>query len=94
MKWLLVAEFQYNNKKHSATEHTLFELNFGRYSWKGNLTIKIELPKLEIFLKELQKSWKAAKTSMKMAKEAIRKQFDRKRQSLRTKTRRKCVARG
>ena len=93
MKWLSVAEFQYNNKKHSATEHTLFELNFGRYSQKRNLTIKIELPKLEIFLKELQKSWKAAKMSMKMAKEVIKKQFDRKRQYLRTKTRRQCVAR-
>ena len=31
---------------------------------------------------------------MKMVKEAMKKQFDRKRQSSRTKTRRQCVARG
>jgi len=61
MKWLPVAEFQYNNKKHSATEHTLFELNFGRYSWKRNLTIKIELPKLEIFLKKTTEELESSK---------------------------------
>ena len=32
IEWLLVAEFQYNDKKHMATKHTLFELNFGRHS--------------------------------------------------------------
>jgi len=48
-------EFLYN-KKHIATNHMLFELNFGRYIYKENLTIKIELPKLEEFLEELQKS--------------------------------------
>ena len=30
-KWLTAAEFQYNDKKHAATEETLFELNFGRH---------------------------------------------------------------
>ena len=28
-EWLVTAEFQYNNKKHTATGYTLFELNFG-----------------------------------------------------------------
>jgi len=27
--WLVVVEFQYNDKKHAAIEHTSFELNFG-----------------------------------------------------------------
>ena len=53
MEWLLVAEFQYNDKKHAATKYTSFELNFGRYLWKRDLTQKTELPKLEDFLKEL-----------------------------------------
>ena len=30
-EWLAAAEFQYNNKKHAATEQTLFKLNFRRY---------------------------------------------------------------
>jgi len=38
----------------------------------------MELPKLETFLKELQKSWKKAKILIKIAKEAIKKQFDKK----------------
>ena len=50
-------EFQYNDKKHAVIGYILFELNFGGYSWKGNLTVKIELPKLKNFFQELQESW-------------------------------------
>ena len=42
----------------------------------------MELQKLEDFPEELQKSWREAKKSMKIAKEAIKKQFDKKRQNL------------
>jgi len=38
-EWLAAAEFQYNNKKHAATECTPFKLNFGQHSWKGDLTV-------------------------------------------------------
>ena len=38
MDWLAVAEFQYNDKKHTATG-TLFELNFRRHLWKGDLMV-------------------------------------------------------
>ena len=41
----------------------------------------MELPKLETFLEELKRSWKVAKILMEMAKEAIKKQFDKKRQN-------------
>ena len=44
MDWLLVVEFQYNDKKHAATGKTLFKLNFGRHSWKGNLMVQMEIP--------------------------------------------------
>ena len=62
-----------------ATRYTLFQLNFERYLWKGNLTVKMELPKLEDFLEELQKSWKKTKKSIELAKEVIKRQFDKKR---------------
>jgi len=42
--WLAVAEFQYNNKKHAAMGRTLFELNFGRHPWKGDLMVQTEIP--------------------------------------------------
>ena len=56
IEWLAAAEFQYNDKRHVATGKILFELNFGRHLWKGDLTIQIEFPRLEEFLIELQKS--------------------------------------
>jgi len=31
IEWLSVVEFQYNDKKYTATGYTLFKLNFGRY---------------------------------------------------------------
>jgi len=56
IEWLAAVKFQYNDKRYIATRRTLFELNFGWHSWKGNLTVKIELPKLEDFFNRLQKS--------------------------------------
>ena len=35
-KWLATAEFQYNDKEHTATEHSPFYVNYGRHPWKGN----------------------------------------------------------
>jgi len=51
-----VVEFQYNDNKYTAIGHIPFELNFGIYLWKEDLTVKTEIPKLEEFLEELQKS--------------------------------------
>jgi len=39
-----------------AAEHTSFELNFRKHSWKGDLIIKTEILKLEEFLEGLQRS--------------------------------------
>jgi len=42
--WLAAAEFQYNDKRHVAMGRTPFELNFGRYPWKGDLMVQMEIP--------------------------------------------------
>ena len=42
--WLAAVEFQYNDKKHAATERTPFELNFERHPWKGDLVVQMEIP--------------------------------------------------
>jgi len=44
MEWLAAAEFQYNDKKHVAIGRTPFELNFGRYPWKGDLIVQTVIP--------------------------------------------------
>jgi len=67
MEWLATAEFQYNDKKHMATEKTPFKLNFGRHLWKDNLVTQIEFQKLEEFITGLQQSWKEATKSMEEA---------------------------
>ena len=42
----------------------------------------MELLKLKEFLEKLQKSWNKVRRSMEMAKEAMKKQFDKKRWNL------------
>jgi len=80
MEWLLAVEFQHNDKKHSAIGCIPFELKLGQL-WKGDLTIETKLPKLKTFLEELWRSWKIAKTLIEKANEAMKKQFNKKRQN-------------
>ena len=65
-----------------ATEYIPFKLNFGKYPWKKDLIIRIELPKLNDFLEGLQRSWDKAKKLMDIAKKAIKKQYNKKRRNL------------
>ena len=56
MEWLAIVEFQYNDKKHAVTGKTLFKLNFGRHSWKGDLIVQMGILQVEEFVMKLQKS--------------------------------------
>jgi len=79
--WLSAAEFQYNNKKHVATRRTPFELNFRRHPWKGDLMVQTEIPRVEEFMKKLQKSWKQATDAIEEAQKNMKWQFDKKRRN-------------
>ena len=79
--WLATAEFSYNDKKHAATGKTLFELNFGRHSWKGDLMVQMGLPQVEKFTKHLQKSQEHTTHAMKESQRNMKQQFDKKRQN-------------
>jgi len=63
-KWLATAEFQYNDKKHTATGYFLFYVNYGRHPWKGNLIVETEIPSLEDLLKKIKTIREEAKTAM------------------------------
>jgi len=79
--WLAAAEFQYNNKRHAAMGRTPFELNFGRHPWKGDLMVQTEIPQVEEFMKELQKSWEQAMKAMEEAQKNMKRQFNKKRRN-------------
>ena len=76
--WLAAAEFQYNDKKHTATGRTPFKLNFERHPWKRDLMVQTDIPWVENFLIRLQKSWEQATKAMEEAQKSIKKQFDKK----------------
>jgi len=76
-----VAEFHYNDKKHTAIRQIPFVLNFGRYSWKGNLKIQMEIPRLEEFLIKLQRSWEETKKYIEEAQENMKWQYNKKRRN-------------
>jgi len=63
------------------TGWTPFELNFGRYPWKGDLVVQTEFPRLKEFLTGLQKSWKQATKSMEEAQKNMKRQFNKKRRN-------------
>ena len=79
--WLATAEFQYNDKRHAAMGKTSFELNFGRHPWKGDLMVKMDIPRVEDFLSRLQRSWEQATKAMEEAQKNMKKQFDKKRRN-------------
>ena len=78
---MAAAEFAYNDKKHTATGKTPFELNFGRHPWKGDLMVQTELPRVEEFAKKLQKSWKQVAQAMEEAQKNMKQQFNKKRRN-------------
>ena len=81
IEWLAMMEFAYNDKKHAATGKTPFELNFGRHSWKGDLMVQTEIPRVEEFMKNIQESWKHAAQAMEEAQKNMKWQFDKKRRN-------------
>jgi len=78
-EWLVAVEFQYNDKRHVAMGRTLFELNFERHPWKGDLMVQLEIPRVEKFLVGLQKSRKQTTKAMEEAQKNMKRQFDKKR---------------
>jgi len=79
--WLAAADFQYNDKKHTAIGRIPFELNFGRHPWKGDLMVQMRIPQVEDFLIGVQKSWEHVTKVIEGAQKNMKKQFNKKRRN-------------
>jgi len=64
-----------------ATGKTPFKLNFGRHPWKGDLVVQTMIPRVEEFIKELQRSWEQATSALEEAQKKMKNQIDKKRRS-------------
>jgi len=77
IKWLAIAEFQYNNKKHAATGHSPFYVNYRRHPWKGNLIVEMEILNLEDLLKKMETMREKAKTAIERTNKMMKRQYDK-----------------
>ena len=55
-------------------------MNYGRYPWKGNLTVETEILSLEELLKKIETTREEARTAMEKTKDIIKRQYDKRRQ--------------
>jgi hypothetical protein len=78
--WLAIAEFQYNDKTHSATQQTPFFLNYGRHPWKGEAQRPSPQPAVEEFIKDLNRTRTEAQAALQEAQYQAKEQYDRNKQ--------------
>jgi transposase InsO family protein len=82
-EWLAMAEFQYNDKEHSATKQTPFYLNYGRHPWKGNIIMTSDVPAVTDFIKKLAEVREEARAALEDNRERMEEQVNRKRRQSR-----------
>ena len=75
---LALAQFCYNDRKHSATGYSLFYLNYGYHPSKGlKLYTESKAPIAEEFVKEIEMIWAKAKANLEKAANQMKKQHDK-----------------
>ncbi|QRW24229.1 Retrotransposable element Tf2 protein [Rhizoctonia solani] len=73
VKWLPLAEYAYNNAKHSATGKTPFELIYGRNPIMNLSNIPANVPEADLVADTLAREWKEAEAALRMSKERMTK---------------------
>jgi hypothetical protein len=69
VKWLLMAEFSYNNAIHSATGTSPFKCLYGRDPIMSPSKIRTEVPEANNMADTLQEIWEETATALRLAKE-------------------------
>jgi len=82
-EWLATAEFAFNNKVHTATRSSLFQVNYGREPRMGfDIRKKRKNEKAEEFVKEIKERYEEARTALVKSQEKMKRQVDRSRKEV------------
>ncbi|KAF8750266.1 hypothetical protein RHS01_09482 [Rhizoctonia solani] len=69
--WLPLAEYAYNNAKHSATGRTPFELVYGRNPVMNPSNVPANVPEADLVADTLAREWKEAESALRLTKERM-----------------------
>jgi len=79
-EWLATAEFAFNNKVHTATKMSLFQVNYGREPRMGfDIRKKRKNEKAKEFVKEMKERHEEARAALVKSQEEMKRQVDRSR---------------
>ncbi|KAF8674998.1 hypothetical protein RHS04_06772 [Rhizoctonia solani] len=69
--WLPLAEYAYNNARHSATGKTPFELVYGRNPVMNSSNVPANVPEADLVANTLAQEWQEAKSALRLSKKQM-----------------------
>jgi hypothetical protein len=72
LRWLPLAEFAYNNAKHSTTQKSAFQLLFGQNLVMNPSKVRKDVPEANDMADKVTSKWKEAKSALRISKEQMK----------------------